>query len=73
MEVFLYEMRHFLKVGLQLFKMDISKNTHLNASLQSSLCLLMEKEYIKCISFSPWNLQPASALVEKYYVATALQ
>ena len=53
--------------------MDISKNTHLNASFQSSLCLLMEKEYIKCISFSPWDPQPASALVEKYYVATALQ
>lgn len=40
----------FLKWDFTVIQNGISKNTHLNASLQSSLCLLMEGEYIKCVS-----------------------
>lgn len=48
MEVFLYEQRHFLKVELYSYSKWILAKT-LNASLQSSLLSLMEKEYIKYI------------------------
>lgn len=40
---------------LQLFKMDIGKNTHLNVSLQSSvLCLLMQTERV-CVFWPHWR------------------